>query len=647
MRSRSRRSDLTWLLFAAVLPGAAPAQPFTISTYAGGPLGTTHLAATKAILGTPVGVAVDAAGNVYFASLDSVFEVNAAGTLVRIGGDLHRGFRGDGGPALEAQLFADQARAYWPIGIAIDNAGNVFVADRGNQRIRKISTAGTMSTVAQVDSVVGLAVDGAGNIYFTGDCSLQRMAPSGTVALLAGDGYCAEADGGLPGTAAALDWTSGLAIDGAGNLFFAERYRVRRLDPAGNLTVVAGNGTAGESGDGGPATDAQLSAGAIALDAAGNLYINDYEGRAVRKVTADGVIATAAGSTVAYGVAVDGAGNLYIAEGFQIRMLAPDGSMRVVAGGGDGGDGGAAADAQFNFVPWGGSVAGDAAGGFYIADAGNQRVRKVSADGTVSTVVDMGGILGFGGDGGPAIDAILSYPSAVAVSGAGSLYIADTYNVRVREVNASGIISTLGGAVGPVQAVALDGSGNVYAAAGCLNKVVRIAPDGSVSVVAGSGGGGYTGDGGLARNAQIGCPWGLALDGAGNLYLGDIANNVVRKVTPAGIITTVAGSGVAGSSGDGGPAVSARLNAPVALAADAFGNLFIADSYNNRIRMVSADGTISTVAGNGTTGYSGDGGPATEAQFGSLSALWIDPAGNLYAADQYYNVIRVMKPARQ
>jgi sugar lactone lactonase YvrE len=272
--------------------------------------------------------------------------------------------------------------------------------------------------------------------------------------------------------------------------------------------------------------------------------------------------------------------------------------------------------------------------------------------------------LGFSGDGGPASSALLSYPSGVALDGGGSLYIADTYNGRVREVSSSGIISTIAGngvaqvsgdggqaggaGISEVRAIARDDAGNLYVADACLGHVRRISPGGNIAIVAGAGGGiGSLGDGGQAVSAQIGCAWSLALDSFGNLYISDIDHNLVRKVSSAGVITTVAGAGSAGYSGDGGPAAGAHLNAPVALAADKSGNLFIADAFNNRIRMVSAAGIITTVAGTGVPGYSGDGGPAADAQFGVLSGLTIDSAGNLYAADQSYNVVRLLRREKQ
>jgi sugar lactone lactonase YvrE len=328
---------------------------------------------------------------------------------------------------------------------------------------------------------------------------------------------------------------------------------------SGTISTVAG----GSVGDGGPAVNAPVNTpSAAAVDSAGNLYIaNTYNNR-VRKVSTSGTITTVAGNGT---------------PGFS-------------------GDGGPATNASLA-SPTG--VAVDAAGNLYIADAGNDRVRKVSASGTITTVAGTG-TPGFSGDGGPATGAGLVYPSGVAVDAAGNLYIADTYNNRVRKVSASGTITT----------------------------------------VAGNGTPGFSGDGGPATNASLASPSGVAVDAAGNLYIADPDNSRVRKVSTSGTITTVAGNGTPGFSGDGGPATNASLFNPSGVAVDAAGNLYIADTTNSRVRKVSTSGTITTVAGNGTPGFSGDGGPATNASLVYPSGVAVDAAGNLYIADSQNNRVR-------
>ncbi len=332
---------------------------------------------------------------------------------------------------------------------------------------------------------------------------------------------------------------------------------------SGIISTVAGNGTAGFSGDGGFATAAQIHGPyGVAVDSAGNLYIADQSNNRIRAVTAAGVISTVAGIGTA---------------GFS-------------------GDGGQAAAAQLNFPS---SVAVDSAGNLFIADLNNSRVRKVTAAGVISTLAGTG-TQGFSGDGGPATAAQLNFPIGVAVDSLGNVYIADQANNRIRKVTAFGVITT----------------------------------------AAGKGTAGFSGDGGLAASAQLNSPSGVAVDSSGNLYIADRGNNRVRKVTAFGVISTVAGNGTAGYSGDGGKATAAQLNGPTGLAVDSAGNLYIADYTNNRIRQVTAAGIITTVAGNGTTGQCGDGAQAAGAQLNSPSGAAVDSAGNLYIADYLNDRVR-------
>ena len=328
------------------------------------------------------------------------------------------------------------------------------------------------------------------------------------------------------------------------------------LSPGSIISTIAGNGTAGYSGDGGPAASAELnSPSGVAVDFSGNIYIADYKNNRIRRVDASGVISTVAGKGTA----------------------------------GYSGDGGPASSAELS-TPSG--VAVDTSGNIYIADSSNNCVRKVDASGVISTVAG-NGTAGYSGDGGPAVSAELSSPSGVAVDTSGNIYIADDKNNCIRKVDASGVIST----------------------------------------VAGNGTGGYSGDGGPATSAELSTPSGVAVDASSNIYIADSSNNCIRKVDASGVISTVAGKGTGGYSGDGGPASSAELSSPFGVAVDASGNIYIADDKNNRIRKVDASGVISTVAGNGTGGYSGDGGPATSAQLNSPSGLAVDSSGNIYIAD--------------
>ena len=329
------------------------------------------------------------------------------------------------------------------------------------------------------------------------------------------------------------------------------------------ITTIAGNGKPGFAGDGGPATSAQLrSVDGLAVDRQGNVYIADTANYRVRKVGLGGVISTLAGKG---------------------------------GGGGALGDGGPATSARLDAPR---SVAVDGQGNVYIADYNAHRVRVVRPNGTITTFAGTGQA-SFSGDGGPAATARLYAPAAVAVDGQGNVYIVDSYNHRVRKVSTDGRISTIAGTGrqgssgdgGPATSatmtypygLAVDAPGNVYVSGdGYIRKVSR---DGTITKVV--GGGGSVGDGGPATSAQVRVPAGLAADGKGNLYIADYSDHRVRQVSPAGTITTLAGTRTGGFAGDGGPAASAKLFAPRGLTLDSHGNVYIGDSQNYRVRKVT------------------------------------------------------------
>ena len=598
--------------------------------------------ATSAQLNYPCGVAVDPAGNLFIADLDTnrIRRVDLAGTITTVAGTGWRGFSGDNGLATSAQLND-------PVGVAVDAAGNLFIAETGNQRIRKVDTAGIITTIAgtgaagfsgdggpatsaQLSTPSGVAVDRTGNLFIADAWNnrIRTVDTTGTITTVAGTDSSGFSGDGGPATSAQLAYPVGVVVDPAGNLFIADivNQRIREVDTASTITTVAGTGAGGFSGDGGLATGAQLSfPSGVAVDPAGSLFIADRGNNRIRTVDTAGTITTVAGSgtdtfsgdgglatsaQLSYpsGVAVDRAGNLFIADAWNDRIRAVDttGMITTVAGtgaAGFSGDDGSATNAQLYvaFVyPIG--VAMDPAGNLFIADVANNRVRTVDTAGTITTVAGSGAF-GFSGDGGPATTAQLFYPSGVAVDPAGNLFVADVENHRIRKVDAAGTITT----------------------------------------VAGTGTGGFGGDNGQAASAQLRYPSGVAVDPAGDLFVGDTGNNRIRMVDAAGTVTTVAGTGTFGFGGDGGAATGAQLSSPSGVAMDRDGNLFIADAGNNRIRKVDTTGTITTVAGTGAGGSSGDGGRAISAQLAGPSGVAVDSVGNLFIVDAGNNRIRMVQ----
>jgi len=343
---------------------------------------------------------------------------------------------------------------------------------------------------------------------------------SGIITTIAGTGNNGYSGDNGPATSAELYYPFDIAVDGNGNIYIADAFnsRIRKVDTNGIITTVAGDGNDGYSGDNGPATSAELNdPRGVAVDSNGNIYIADTDNNRIRKVDTNGIITTVAGISCTSGYC------------------------------GHSGDNGPATSAEL-YDPRG--VAVDSKGNIYIADYGNERIRKVDTNGIITTVAG-DGTYGYGGDNGPATSAQLRSPEDVAVDNSGNIYIADNGNHRIRKVDTNGIITTVAG----------NGTQDYN---------------------------GDNGDNGLATSAKLDYPEGVAVDSSGNIYIADANDRRIRKVDTNGIITTVAGTGGDGYSGDNGPATSAHLASPIGVAVDSKGNIYIADFYNNRIRKVSA-----------------------------------------------------------
>ena len=638
--------------------------------------------ALQAHLSTPYGLAFDKQGNLYISDggLNMILKMDTAGVVSIVAGNGLARFAGDGGPARAASLST-------PWGIALDASGNLYVADSGNSRVRRIDTSGVISTVAGGGSNSGdggqarsaflnqpaaVAFDLSGNLLIAerNGLRVRSVDRNGLISTIAGNGQFGFNGDGGPATSATLQAPAGLAVAADGSFFIADtnNSRVRKVLPNGTITTFAGGGT-DPNGTGGPATAVALNRpSGVALDGSGNLYIVEDSGMRARRVSPQGILTNLTGNGTAgfsgdggpaiaakvnslFAVALDPAGNIFLADRLngRVRRIDTGGAINTIAGVGRFlGDGGPAVNAVLAGPDKSGigSIAVDPQGNLYIADTAAERVRKIGLDGQINTVAG-NGFLGTSPDGTQAANALLSDPAGVAADALGNLIIGDANSNSIRRVSPAGVITTLTNNAGFPKIVTVDAAGNIYfSSRGPLvvtgGTVKKISPTGAITTVAGTGNPGFSGDGGPATSANFTDINGLAVDAAGNLYIADTANQRVRRVDTKGIITTVAGNGQNGDTGDGSPAISAPLSMSWGgVAVDLAGNLYI--STQTRIRRVTTDGIIHPWAGTGKLGFSGDGGPAAAAAFADAANLAITPQGNLYVWDVDNRRIRLIQ----
>jgi hypothetical protein len=576
----------TVLLTLAVLALPASSQKVNIiKTVAGG--GTVNPSPLLADIPGPTSVVVDKNGNLFVAAPFAQYIFESSGGVVSQ-------FTGTGVIGDRTKTGSANTQPLWnPYSVAMDNKGNIYIADTDNNDVHKVDATGTVTTIAGTSK----------------PCPQARCGDHGLA------------------TKAKLSNPQAVAVDAAGNVYIADTgdNRIRVVRTNGNIYPFASNwnvATCGSPtsacGDGGPALQASFNGPVSLIINSGNLYISDTGDNRVRVINLKTHVITA-----------------FAGNG---KTCPPAGVC---------GDGGAALSANLS-KPRGLSV--DKSGNFYIADTNNNRVRVVTA-GTINTFAGAG-LRGFQGDGGSALTALLAGPSGVFADAKGNLFIADTGNQRIREVTKGTINTVLGGGDGGngeataaqfanPEGVALDTANNFYIADTSNNRIREVS-GGTVQTIAGTGLNGYSGDGGLAVNAELSSPAAVVLDGSSNVFIADSNNRVVREVS-GGNINAFAGNGSpctpTAACGDGGPATDANLTGPTALAIDKSGNIFIADPSTQRVREVS-NGTITTVAGTGMSGYSGDGGLATSAKLDRPTGVAVDGSGDIYIADAGNNVIR-------
>lgn len=668
-------------LIAFALSLSAPfAFAQSIFTIAGGGTDDGQLATVIPAHG-PQGVLVDAKANVYFveAAAGRIRRVDAAtGRVSGIAGNGGTGFSGDGGPATEAGLNQ-------PTFIAFDPDGNLFIADRGNDRIRRVDAKsgiittfaggatlpdgqigdGGPATSAQLMTPYGIVVSG-GYVWFSeyaynGNRIRRVNLKTNVIETAAGpaDGKEGFADG--PGKDARFNSPVGLAADADGNIYVADgnNFRIRKIDKNLNVTTIAGNGADGIDGDGGPALSAKLGVPvALTFDPAGNLVIGIVG--AVRKIDrASNTITTIVPDTgVIYGVGFDPAGNLYFEDdsnGIIRKLPAAGGDITTFAGGGDFIGDGRVATAAILSGPLG--LTFDKSGNIYIADAGNTVLRRIeAANGTIRTIAGkVGRFYAEDQEGALATDAAIGGVLDVVLDTSGNIYTLDAHNGRIWQIGSDGRIHTYVQTSG--RAMAIDGANNMYVADTDHNVVNRIdATTRAITVIAGNGTAGFSGDGGAATAAQLDGPTGVAVDADGNVFISDQTNGAVRRVDgKTHVIATYAGRGTPQDQiGDGGPATGASLT-PVHIAVQrSTGDLYICDQSTQRVRKVDAKTQkITTVAGTALFylfgDFGGDNGAATAAKlnFGySLAGVAVNDAGDVFISDTTNNRVRAVYACR-
>ena len=464
------------------------------------------------------------------------------------------------------------ARFKYPTGVAADSAGNVYVADRDNYTIRKITPAGMVSTLAGLAGSPGSA--------------------NGT------------------GSAARFNFPTGVAVDSAGNVYVADASTIRKITPAGLVNTLAG-GDLGRVDGTGSAAGFYRPHG-VAVDSVGNVYVADSGNHIIRKITPGGEVNTLAGFVGAgfrdpHGGAVDSTGNVYVGDRLNhtIRKITPEqrlpratefnGAVGTLAGlaGSIGSADGMGSAARFKYPD---GVAVDSAGNVYVADTQNHTIRKITSDGMVSTLAGLAGSIGSAD--GMGSDARFKYPSGVAVDSAGNVYVGDAENNTIRKIIPAGVVSTLAGSA--------------------------FTPAGSAD--------------GTGSAARFYYPTGVAVDSAANVYVADLLNHTIRKITPAGVVSTLAGLALHQGSADG-TGSAARFYGPDGVAVDSAGNVFVAEQGNQTIRKITPARVVTTLAG--LAGYIGSAdGTGSAARFYIPKGVAVDSAGDVYVADSFNSAIR-------
>jgi len=645
---------------------SATEPTFTFTTLAGTPSNTIKNVdgiGSAAQFYSPHGLAMDSSGNIYIADSfnHTIRKVNSTGVVSTLAGSPGQQGFADG--------IGSEARFTEPWAVVVDSSGNVFVSDTNNNRIRKITPEGVVTTLAgggsqgssdgsgtaaRFNEPHGIGIDSSGNLYVAdfGNNTIRKVTPTGMVSTLAGSaGSEGNTDG--QGTAARFKALQFLTVDSTGDIYVSQSAdkNIRKITAAGLVTTFAsGAATFGDPRG-------------LVADGTGNIYVADSLKNVIHKVTRSGTVSLLAGNSAKpgssdgttssalfnepIGVAINNiTGTLYVTDSANntIREIS-NGSVSTLAGlaGRTSSVDGIGAAARFE-DPY--ALALDGAGNVFVADATDHSIRKITPDGNVTTFAGKGG--SFGSDDGSGAAARFKSPLGIAADTAGNVYVADTGNYTIRKITSDGVVTTFAGSAGQrgftdgngtaarfsnPYGVSVDGSGNLYVIES-TGVVRKITPTGVVTTLAGGSGSGLVDATGTAARFRV--PFDIAVDGAGNLYVSDHGNHAVRKITPAGIVTTLAGSGIAGNSNGSGRAASFKF--PSGIVADNSGNVYLADTDNQRIRLITPEGVVSNFAGSGSLGSADDVG--TSATFFNPKDVALDASGNMYIADRGNHTIR-------
>ena len=646
----------------------------TVDSGDGGP-------ASLAGIEMPQALAFDAVGNLYIGDPTGIRKMDTTGIISRFAGGVYSGIMGDGGPATDADVH--------PYGIAVDNRGNVYLTN--GSRIRRVDTAGIITTIAGGDSTgyagdggpataailgintMGIAVDLSGNVFFSdyNNSRIRKINTSGIISTVAGSGAPGYSGDGGAATAAALYLPFGLAIDAGNNLYISEYGNsvVRKVDTSGIITTFAGNGSFTYGGDGGAASAAALfNPEELKFDAAGNLYIADYNNNRVRKVYLSTPALVAAPDTLIFGCTLVSASSATMATAITGMYLSPaSGTITVTAPGNfevsrDGAAWGSSCTISYSgsslsatevYVRFDPSAVATFTGSIAIAGGGGSQVIYVSGMGCAAcSSTPTAGIA----TAAPAY-ASSATPCSLSLGGY-SAAAGITFQWQVATTGSS-TYANISGATNPTYSFTGISASQCYrciatcpvsglsdtSAASCITYSSFSTCE-IVNLVAGNNTAGYLGDGGAATSAALNQPFSAAVDGAGNIFVTDYSNHVIRKITPSGVISTIAGDGTYGFSGDSGPATAARISSPGGIAVAPSGDLYFADITANRIRKITPSGRISTIAGSSYTGaFTGDGGAATDAGLNDPYDVALDGSGNIYIADALNGRIRMINAA--